>query len=137
MNENYVRPNIAALLAKALFEAGSVDEAESFADIAAEIASTDDVDAQLVLRSVRARVLSARGLRPEAEEAAEEVVKLVRETDSPVLQADSLLDVSEVLEDAGRRVEVLEEARVLYQQKAHLVGIDRVDAALAESAFVG
>jgi hypothetical protein len=137
MNENYVRPNIAALLAKAFFEAGSAGEAETFADIAAEIASADDVDAQLVLRSVRARVLSARGLRPEAEEAADEVVKLVRETDSPVLQADSLLDVSEVLEDGRRRVEVLEEARVLYQQKAHLVGIDRVDAALAESAFVG
>jgi class 3 adenylate cyclase/tetratricopeptide (TPR) repeat protein len=133
MNENYVRPNIAALLAKALFEAGHLDEADSFATVAAEIASADDIDAQLVLRSVRARVLAARGLGAEARAVAEEVVALVRDTDSPVLQADSLLDVSEVLEDPARS-ELLEEARELYQQKAHLVGIDRVDAALAQSA---
>jgi class 3 adenylate cyclase/tetratricopeptide (TPR) repeat protein len=135
MDERYVRPNIAALLAKALFELGRADEAEAYARIAAEIADEDDVEAQALLRSVRARVLAARGQAEEAHALALEVIQLVRETDSPVLRADSLLDVSEALEDSPEeRIAALEEARSLYEQKRHLVGMARVEAELVGAA---
>jgi class 3 adenylate cyclase/tetratricopeptide (TPR) repeat protein len=132
MNENYVRPNIAALLAKALFETGSVDEASAFATVAAEIASADDVDAQVMLRSVQARVLDARGHAAEAAATAQVVVDLMRDADWPVLKADALFDVSEVLEVThAQRAALLEEARMLYERKGHLVGLSRVDAELS------
>ena len=136
LDENYVRPNIAALLSKTLLELGRADEAEAFAAVADEIASPDDVEAQALLRSVRARILSARGLDAEARALAAEVLDLVAATDAPVLRADSLLDVAEALESSpAARLAVLEEARALYEQKRHLVGIARVEAELAAPAL--
>jgi tetratricopeptide (TPR) repeat protein len=136
LDENYVRPNIAALLSKTLLELGRADEAEAFAAVADEIASPDDVEAQALLRSVRARILSARGLDAEARVLAAEVLDLVAATDAPVLRADSLLDVAEALESSpAERLAVLEEARALYEQKRHLVGIARVEAELAAPAL--
>jgi len=135
MDENYVRPNIAALLSKALLELGRTEEAEEFAALAAEIASPDDVEAQAVLRAVQARILVARGRDADARELADEVLRLVSDTDAPVLRADSLLDIAEALESSPvDRVGALEEARALYEQKRHLVGIARVEAELAAAA---
>ena len=131
MDENFVRPNIAALLSKALLELGRSDEAEELARVAEEIASPDDVEAQALLRSVRARILAARGRDAEARALAAEVLELVAATDAPVLRADSLLDLAEALESAPEeRAAALEEARALYEQKRHLVGIARVEAEL-------
>jgi tetratricopeptide (TPR) repeat protein len=131
MDENFVRPNIAALLSKALLELGRADEAEELARIAEEIASPDDVEAQALLRSVRARILAARGRDAEARALAAEVLELVAATDAPVLRADSLLDLAEALESSPEeRAAALEEARALYEQKRHLVGIARVEAEL-------
>jgi class 3 adenylate cyclase/tetratricopeptide (TPR) repeat protein len=131
MDENYARPNIAALLAKALFELGRIEEAEELAGVAEEIASPDDVEAQALLRSVRARILAARGRDAEARALAAEVIELVAGTDAPILRADSLLDLSEALESSpAERAAALEEARALYEQKRHLVGIARVEAVL-------
>jgi len=135
INENYVRPNIAALLAKALFELGQIDEADRLATVASEIASPDDIDAQLVLRAVQTRVLAAGGRLDDARSAAETVLELCRETDAPVLRADSLADVAGVLDATSEeRIAALEEARLLYEQKGHLVGVARVDAELAAAA---
>jgi class 3 adenylate cyclase/tetratricopeptide (TPR) repeat protein len=134
LDERFVRPYIAALLAKALFELGRHEEAESIAALAGEITSDDDVEAQVVLRSVQARLLAARGQSAEAQARAREVLELARETDSPVLHADTLVDLAEVFEDApSERASLLDEARALYEQKRHLVGLERVDDALAGS----
>jgi class 3 adenylate cyclase/tetratricopeptide (TPR) repeat protein len=132
MDERYVRPIIAALLAKALFELGRTDEAEEFAGVTAEIASPDDLEAQALLRSVRARVLASRGQLADARALAHEVLELVGQTDDLVLRADSLVAVAEALEGSPEeRVAALGEALELYEQKRHLVGVARVEAELA------
>ena len=66
MDERYFRPNIAALLAKTLYELDRLDEAEELAAVAAELADPEDVEAQALLQSVQARLLAARGRTDEA-----------------------------------------------------------------------
>ena len=61
MDDHYFRPNIAALLSKTLYDLGRFEEAESFADIASELASSDDIEARALVGSVRARLLASRG----------------------------------------------------------------------------
>jgi class 3 adenylate cyclase/tetratricopeptide (TPR) repeat protein len=132
MDERFVRPYIAALLAKVLVELGRHDEADDFVSVAVQIASDDDVEAQVVMRSVHARILAARGQSTDARIVAQGVVELARATDSPVLHADTLVDLAEVFEDSpSERSAALEEALALYEQKRHLVGMERVNAALA------
>jgi tetratricopeptide (TPR) repeat protein len=135
MDERYFLPNIAALLAKTLDELGLHDEAEQLAEAAAKLASPDDVEAQALLRVVQARVLAARGRPGDAYPLAREALELIGQTDAPVLRADTLLDLADVLEASpGEGIAALEEALSLYQRKRHLVGIARVEAALAERA---
>ena len=69
----------------------------------------------------RARLLAVRGRTVEAQSLGREVVELIRETDAPVLRADTLVDVSEALAAApDERAAALDEARSLYEQKRHL-----------------
>ncbi len=138
MHERYVLPNIAALLAKTLVELGRLDEAGEIADVVADLAADDDVEAQTVLCAVRAQ-LAAAGRRPEeARLLARQAVELAAQTDAPVLKADTLLEVSSALDDSdGERDAALAEALDLYDRKRHLVGIGRVNEALAGRSVVG
>jgi class 3 adenylate cyclase len=134
IDDNYVRPNIAALLAKTVFELGETGEAEALVSTADRIASPDDIDAQVVLQSVRARVMLARGQVTGARAAAAAATEQLRKTDAPVLRADALVDLSEALpESLGRRRAALEQARLLYEEKGHLVGLAQVDIRLTGS----
>jgi hypothetical protein len=137
MRERYVLPNIAAMLAKTLVELGRLDEAGEIAGIAEGLAAADDVEAQIVLRTVRARLAAFAGRVDEARLLAREAVELTGQTDAPVLRADTLVDVADALDGSdGEGLAALEEARALYRQKANLIGMARVDAALAERAPV-
>jgi hypothetical protein len=137
MEENYLRPFIAACLARALFEAGRIDEADELAAVAAEIADPDDVEPQAIVRSVRARVLVSRGDAETARALAYEALALIGETDDLSLRADSLLAVAGTLEDSpDERVAVLGEALALFERKRHLIGVERVEAELAGLAPV-
>jgi ATP/maltotriose-dependent transcriptional regulator MalT len=134
MDERYVRPIVAALLAKALVALDRLDEAHEVVGVAAEIASLDDIEAQALVRSVQANLHAAHGRPAQAESLAREVVLLVSQTDSPVLRADALLDVSFALAGSPEeRLRVLGEARALYEGKQHLLGVAQVEACLAES----
>jgi class 3 adenylate cyclase/tetratricopeptide (TPR) repeat protein len=133
MDERYFLPNIAALLAKTLFELDRLDEAEELVAVAGGLTDPEDVEAQALLQSVQARLLAARGHPEEAKARARAAVELAGHTDAPVLRADALFDVSSVFGDAGgERTAALEEARALYRQKQHLVGLARVEAELAK-----
>jgi tetratricopeptide (TPR) repeat protein len=133
MNERFFLPNIAALLAKALFELDRLDEAEELVSVAAELSDAEDVEAQALLQTVQARLLAARGRAAEARLVARAAVVLTGQTDAPVLRADALVDVADVLgETPEERTAALDEARSLYEQKQHLVGLARVDAELAK-----
>jgi ATP/maltotriose-dependent transcriptional regulator MalT len=132
MDERYFRPNIGALLAKTLFELGRIEDAEAVADVVDEISSPDDVEAQAQLKSVRSRILTARGQHDEGQSLAREALGLLGDTDAPVLRADTLVDVAGVFATVpAERSAALEEARALYSRKRHLIGLARVEAELA------
>jgi class 3 adenylate cyclase/tetratricopeptide (TPR) repeat protein len=135
LRETYVRPTVAAYLARALSVQGRFDEAESFAAIAEEVAAADDVGSQALRRSVRASLLAYGGRFDEAVELANDAVDLLRPTDGVGKKADALVVVTEVLLAASRRDEAelaAAEAIALYAAKGNEVARDRVRSALAE-----
>jgi tetratricopeptide (TPR) repeat protein len=135
MDERFFRPNIAALLARTLYELGRVDEAEQLAAVARGIADPEDVEAQAVLQSVQARILASRGEPAAARDIVEAVVSMIRDLDAPAFRADTLVDLADALAGfPAERAAVLDEARVLYSRKRHLVGLAQVEAQLAELA---
>jgi class 3 adenylate cyclase/tetratricopeptide (TPR) repeat protein len=139
MDERFFRPLVAALLAQSLCGLGRFDEAAAIADEADALASPDDVEAQALVRSVRAKVCLSRGELEQAERLAREALEQVKRTDAPVMQADALLDLAAVLLAAGKTTAAqaaLEEARSLYALKEHTVGVARAEAALGELAVV-
>ena len=55
----------------------------------------------------------------------------------PAFRADTLVDLADALEASPEeRIAALEEARSLYEQKQHLLGLARVEAELADRAGV-
>jgi ATP/maltotriose-dependent transcriptional regulator MalT len=112
-----------------LYTLGRDEEAESFAAIADELAAADDLVAQVLLRSVRAKVLARRGELDEAVGLAQEAVSLVESTDFLDLQASTLLSLAEVLEPTGRSGEAeafVARADELYRKKGNLAAARRM-----------
>jgi predicted ATPase/class 3 adenylate cyclase len=135
LGERYLLPPIAALLAQVVYERGRPDEAEQISRTAEEIAAADDVEAQALWRSVRAKVLAGRDRVEEAERLAREAVRLIRTTDAPGMQADALLDLAAVLRRSSRVDEarvVAAEARQLYEEKGNEIAAARA-AAIVDS----
>jgi ATP/maltotriose-dependent transcriptional regulator MalT len=133
LGERYLLPPIAALLAQVVYERGRPDEAEQISRTAEQLAAADDVEAQALWRSVRAKVLAGRDRVEEAERLAREAVTLIRTTDAPGMQADALLDLAEVLARSTRLDEarvVATEAKRLYAEKGNAIALARATAAL-------
>ena len=72
MGEKGARASIAAFLAESIYRQGRDDEALAFTAITEELAADDDLEPQVLWRSVRAKVLAKRGDRARAEELARE-----------------------------------------------------------------
>lgn len=135
MGEKYMLCTVASELARALVEGGRNQEAEHYTAVACELAAADDLSAQALWRSVRARALARRGEQAEAVALAQEAVTLLRDTDSLVAQADALFDLAEVLR-AGDQVPessaALAEALQLYERKGDLASAARARVLLVE-----
>jgi predicted ATPase len=133
MGERSFLSTIAALLAHALYAFGEYDEAEVFSRESKKAAADDDVFSQVLWRSALAKIEARRGEIERAEQLAREAVRRVQETDLLNAQADTLLDLSEVLRLAGRRDEALaavQEAARRFEQKANLPSLARALEAL-------
>ena len=102
LGERYFLPLIAAHLAQAVQAQGRDEEATTLAAKARELADEDDVEAQALWRRVLAKALAREGLLDEAEELAREGLGALEPTDAPVMQADALVDLAEVLLSDGR-----------------------------------
>jgi ATP/maltotriose-dependent transcriptional regulator MalT len=129
MGDRGVRAPIAAYLADVLYAQARDEEAESFATIADELAAADDLVAQVLLRSVRAKVLARRGDLDEALRLAAEAGSLVESTDFLDLQASTLLSHAEVLEALGKSGEaeaLVARADELYRKKGNLAASRRI-----------
>jgi tetratricopeptide (TPR) repeat protein len=126
---------VAGHAAEALYRLGRDAEAWQLTRKAEEAGAADDVITQMLIRQVRAKLLARRGELEEAEGLAREALELGRPTDAPEVKANSLRDLAIVLSAAEKRdeaLEALDEARALYEEKGHTVGVARVEALRAE-----
>ena len=129
MGEKGARASIAAFLAESIYRQGRDDEALAFTAITEELAADDDLEPQVLWRSVRAKVLAKRGDRAQAEELAREAAELVEDTDFPELRAIAFLSLAEVLESAGASEEadqLVGQARETYERKGNVVAAKRM-----------
>jgi class 3 adenylate cyclase/tetratricopeptide (TPR) repeat protein len=121
---------VAGLAAEALYRLGRDDEAWQLTETADEAGAPDDVITQMLIRQVRAKVLSRRGEHAEAERLGREAVAWGDPTDALAHKADSYRDLAIVLSAAGKRDEALSalaEARAFYEAKGHTVGVANVE----------
>jgi ATP/maltotriose-dependent transcriptional regulator MalT len=120
MGESYLRSTLACYLAKALWVLGRRDEADHFASVAEEFADADDVDSQVIWRTIRARVLADAGQADSAVELAQGAVARAAGTDDIDLQGDALRALAEVHAAIGNeeaREPALRQALDLYERK--------------------
>jgi tetratricopeptide (TPR) repeat protein len=127
-----VAPDLARVL---LALPGREAEAVEVLELGERSAIEDDVDAQVRLRAVRARVLSRRGEHVEAESLARDAVDRAWKTDYPILRGISLDTLAEVLERTGRvleATEALERAITVHEAKGDVSSANRDRRAMAE-----
>jgi tetratricopeptide (TPR) repeat protein len=133
VGERGYKATVTALLSQAVFAQGRIDEAEALTEEAERGGATDDMTTQVVWRSVRGRVLSARDRHDAAEALAREATALAAETDDVNMRADALLDLAEVLRAAGRATEgapYVRQALDLFDSKGNEVAAARTRASL-------
>ncbi|MBI2238917.1 MAG: AAA family ATPase [Actinobacteria bacterium] len=135
VGERGYRSSVAARLAQALYLLGRYDEAERFAGASEEAAAPDDLEPQIILRSVRAKVLAGRAESDRARTMIDEAVEIASRTEWLVLRGDVLMDSSEVNRLTGRIAEAAadaEEALRQYEQAGSVVSAARARAVLGE-----
>jgi class 3 adenylate cyclase/tetratricopeptide (TPR) repeat protein len=118
-----------AILAGIVYEQGRYDEAMDLADETDSVSAPDDMEPQIWLRGVRAKVLARRGRFDVAEREARENARLAEETDWPGYTGMAWSDLAEVVYLAGRPAEAAAAARraeEFLERKGSLVLLDRV-----------
>jgi tetratricopeptide (TPR) repeat protein len=132
---NYIS-TVAGYLAEALYRQGRFDESGRYANFSAEIAAPDDVMTQVLWRSVSAKLLARQGKFAEAESVARQALELIRRSDDVIDdQANTLMDLAEVLEIAGKPEEAMPlaaEALQLYERKGNVVSAANARKFLSE-----
>lgn len=126
-------------LAEALVVQGQLEEAEEWTEIAERHAAADDVNAQMMWRPVRARILARRGEFAAAEKFACEGVAVSERTDDLNRRAEARRDLGEVLRLAGRAAEAASafgQAIALFEQKGNLVSAVNVRSLQEDPALV-
>ena len=126
---------LAGQAAQVLYELDRTDEAWHWTEVSEKAGAEDDVITRMLIMQVRAKLLARRGDHAEAERLAREAVMLSNTTDMPAEQANSLVDLAEVLMLAGRReeaAEALTNAERLFAEKGYLVAVARTQSLLEE-----
>ena len=125
----------ATLLAQAVYAQGRYEEAEEFAQEAAQAARPNDVHSQIIWRSTTAKVLARRGELDAAESLASEAVGLAEAGDFLQSHAEARMDLAEVLELSGCGEEAAEAVRravALYEAKGNIPAAELAWARLDE-----
>ncbi|HWH84295.1 MAG TPA: AAA family ATPase, partial [Burkholderiaceae bacterium] len=129
VGETYFLSTVAAFLARIVRQQGRDADALALSKIAEDAAAEDDVDAQILWRSVRAPILARQGDLVAAEALAGSALELAAQTEDPVCRADALSELAAVLAIAGRTDEALQrvsEAFAVYSAKGDVVSAARV-----------
>jgi len=128
----------AADLARALYQLDRLDEAETFARMALEIAAEDDLVSQASGRCARALVHAARGEHDDAIRSAREAVAIFGDTQSPVFHGNIWMTLAEVLRAAGQNDEAAGAARTalgFFERKGNELAIASTKAFLDALGF--
>jgi tetratricopeptide (TPR) repeat protein len=134
MGERCLLSTVAAQLGRALCAQERNDEAERFAQVSQDLARSDDVAAQMLWRTTRAKVLARRQHLEEAESLARQAREITEKTDSLNSQGLSLTTLAEVLLLAGRENEatpLLGRAVELFERKGNVVAATSARETLA------
>ncbi|HET6657365.1 MAG TPA: adenylate/guanylate cyclase domain-containing protein [Gaiellaceae bacterium] len=136
LGEKYLLSTIAAELARVLYLQDRLEDAEQMCRHAQDIADADDIASQTLWRTVYAKILARNGQGDRAMKLMGEAVELLEQTDSVVAQADTLVDLAEVLRMGERPKDataVMEDALGLLDAKGNAVAAEalRVPAASA------
>ena len=135
LGESGLLSSAAGTLAHVLYALDRLDEAEKWAARAAELASADHVDNEMLWRRAKAKVLARRGEHVEAERLARDVVAIGDATDTLDAQGDGYADLAEVLLLAGTFDEAagaFEQALARYERKGNAVMAARTRDRLRE-----
>lgn len=122
--ESYYLSTMTALLSRLVRDQGRDDEALELSRAAEKAADEDDFDSQALWRAIRAPIIARAGDLAGAETLARRAVELVLRTEAPLMQADALAELAEVLKIAARPLEArvaIEKAIALYCSKGNLV----------------
>jgi ATP/maltotriose-dependent transcriptional regulator MalT len=125
--ETYFLSTMSALLAQILLEQGRDAEALDLTDAAKAMAAEDDIDTQVLWRSVRAPILAAQGRPDDAIELARAAVVLSLATDGPSCKATAHLALASVYKKLGRPADArsaIDEAVNYYRQKEERVSLE-------------
>jgi tetratricopeptide (TPR) repeat protein len=126
--ERGYRATVLAMLARAAYAQGRLDEAEALALEGQADSSEDDIWRSIGAGAL-ALVLARRGAHDRAESLAREMVALLEPTDGLDLRGGTLADLAEVLQTAGSEAPALqaaEQALDLFEQKGNVVSAARV-----------
>ncbi len=125
-----VLSTLAANLGDVLVDAGvNLDEADALCDESRRFTGPDDVDAQILWRTVRAKLLRRAGRPDQALPFAEEAIAYAEQTDWLNGLADALALAASVHDQTGspaKANELRARALALYQQKGNLAGERRL-----------
>jgi class 3 adenylate cyclase/tetratricopeptide (TPR) repeat protein len=119
---------MAGVHARALYGLGRIDDVEAAAQLSRESATSDDYNAQALWREAEAKVLARRRRFEEAERLGREAVVVADRNDELDNHAEVRMGLVEVLRLAGKTdeaLEMLDEARALYEEKGNLVMTER------------
>ncbi len=133
--EQYYRSSVASLLGRIAARQGKFDEALQFTRIAEEATAEDDVYSQAMWRAARAPLLARSGNLEMSLELARAAVEFSRRTETVVLQAEALAELSALLElaadrDAARAANA--EALALNEAKGNAAAAARCRARASE-----
>jgi DNA-binding SARP family transcriptional activator len=120
MGERAYLSSVAALLARAHYGQGRLDDALAMASAAEAGAGRDDIWSQVTARGPHAKVLARRGRHELAEQLAREAVAVIAGTDALELHGTALLDLADVVAVSGRDDEaagLAHEALLLFERK--------------------
>ena len=135
MGDKGFQATAAIFLGEAVYRQGRLDEAERYSAIGEKLGVTEDRMNEAAWRTLRARVLAARGDLDRARVLAREAAEIAAETDYIEVEADARLVLAGILREAGESGWTTEarESVELYERKGNLVGVRRAKA-LSEAA---
>jgi tetratricopeptide (TPR) repeat protein len=126
--ETYLLSSLEGMLSRIVRDLGRDDEALALTRSVEAAAAEDDVEAQVQWRAVRAPILARAGDLVGAEALVRAALEMARGSEAPVLQADTLSELAEVLKSAGRVAharQAMGEAEALYFAKGDVVSAGR------------